>query len=79
LVSRNTRLEALLQARYDLDQAAPADKPARRAYLENMVSEILAGRKGISARDLLAASEDEYRLYSRQRFLESQRRLSRIR
>jgi hypothetical protein len=78
-VSRNPRLEALLQARYDLDQAAPADKPAQRLRLEKLISDLLAGRKGVSARELLAASEDEYRLFCRQRYLESRARLSRLR
>ena len=78
-MSRNPRLEALLQARYDLDQAAPAGKPACRARLEAMIADLLAGHKGTSGRELLAATEDEYREYCRQRFLEAQRRLARLR
>src|SRR5207247_769105 len=65
-VSRNPRLEAFLQARYELDQAAPPEKPASRTRLEAMIKDMLADRKGISARELLAASEDEYREYCRQ-------------
>ena len=78
-MSRNPRLEAFLQARYELDQAAPPDKPACRARLEAMVADMLAGRRGISTHELLAASEDEYRQFCRQRFLESRQRLSRLR
>jgi hypothetical protein len=44
-----------------------------------MVAGMLAGRKGISTRELLAASEDEYRQFCRQRYLESRQRLSRLR
>ena len=78
-MSRNPRLEALLQARYDLDQVAPASKPACRARLEVLISDLLAGHEGTPPRELLAATEDEYREYCRQRFLETQRRLARLR
>jgi len=78
-VARNPKLEAFLEARFELDVAPPGEKAAKRAILHTLAEELLKGFRSVSARELIAITEEAYQEFRKERFLESQRRLSRLR
>lgn len=78
-MSRNPKLEAFLEARFELDAAPPGQKAAKRAILQALAEDLLKGFRSVSVRELTAITEEAYQEFRKQRFLETQRRLSRLR
>ena len=78
-MARNPQLEAYLEARWNLDNCEPSQKPAARTTLENITAAILEGRSGLSQTELAAVTADAYREFCRARRLEIMKKLSRLR
>ncbi len=78
-MSRNPRLEAYLAARWALEQCEPAEKQSRLHDLSRVTAHILQGHPAMSPNELAAITNDAYRDYSRARYQELQKRLSRLR
>jgi hypothetical protein len=80
-MARNPELEAILQARYDLEACEPSQKTERRARLDVLVEATLAkaGRKDLSSRLFMEIIADAYREYKLARKKEEPVRISRIR
>lgn len=65
-MSRNPQIEAIHEARYDLQTCAEKDKPAARAKLYALLEQ--AGSKGrspVSPEDLLDALYEDYKEFRR--------------
>jgi AraC-like DNA-binding protein len=77
-VTRNPKLEAYLEARWDLDQCEPGEKPEKRQALETITADLLQQHRAVSERELAAITADAYRDYCRARRLEAMKRLSRL-
>ena len=56
------QLRALLQARYDIDPALPADRPALQERFDELVEAVLFGTS-ISRNTLLEAISHRYRAF----------------
>jgi len=80
-MSRHPDLEAILQARYDLETCAPHEKTRCRARLEGLMDDALtkAGTKGVSHRDLIQILADAYQEFKRAKRKQERARLSRLR
>jgi hypothetical protein len=80
-MARNPKLEALLVARWEADQCAPAEKPAKLDIVRRLAEQALtdAGSDTGRWRELLAATETEYCAFRAERLKEQRRRLSRLR
>jgi alpha-D-ribose 1-methylphosphonate 5-triphosphate synthase subunit PhnG len=80
-MSRQPELEAILQARYDLETCEPSEKTKRRARLEALMDAALrkAGTKGVSHRDLIQILAEAYQEFKRAKKHEERAKLSRIR
>ncbi len=80
-MGRNPKLEALLAARWDAEQCAPIDKPAKLDLLRCLAQQALSDAGADTGRwhELLAATETEYRAFRAERLKEEMRRLSRLR
>ena len=78
-MTRNPKLEAYLEARWNLDQCEPGEKPRNRKTLEQITAELLELHPGLSERELAAVAGDAYRDYCRAKRLEALKRLSRLR
>jgi hypothetical protein len=63
-MSRNPQIEAIHEARYDLETCAPGATAEMRAKLDRLLAEAIesAGSR-ISPRELLDALYDDYRTY----------------
>jgi hypothetical protein len=80
-MSRNPELEAILQARYELETCDPSQKTERRARLDKLVNAAIAktGRKELSARAFIEITAEAYREFKLARKREERDRLSRLR
>ena len=80
-MARNPELEALLQARYELETCEPSQKTERRVQLEALIQSILAktGNKGLTARTLIEITAEPYREFKLARKKVERARLSRVR
>ena len=80
-MARQPELEAILQARYELETCEPSEKTRRRARLEALTEAALAKAKmrSVSHRDLIQILADEYQEFKRAKKKEERARLSRIR
>jgi hypothetical protein len=80
-MARNPELEAILQARYDLETCEPGEKTGRRALLDALIETALAkaGRKNLSARMFVEITADAYQEYKMARKKAERTRLSRFR
>ena len=65
-MSRHPDLEAILQARYDLENCEPAEKTRRHAHLESLIDRALVKEgKGISHQALIQILADAYQEFKR--------------
>lgn len=65
-MSRNPRIEAIHQARYDRATCAPEEEPACEAKLNKLLDEAIgASRSHTSRRQLLDLLYEDYREYLR--------------
>jgi hypothetical protein len=80
-MARNPELEAILQARYDLETCEPNEKTARRALLDALIETALtkSGRKNLSARMFVEITAEAYQEYKAARRKAERARLSRFR
>lgn len=80
-MARNPELEAILQARYDLETGEPSQKTGRRARLDALIEVALtkAGRKNLSARMFIEITAEAYQEYKLARRKEERARMSRVR
>ncbi|MBI4660023.1 MAG: hypothetical protein HY735_14375 [Verrucomicrobia bacterium] len=80
-MARNPKLEALLVARWEAEQCAPAEKPAKFEVVRRLAEAALieAGRNPTGWRALVAATQSEYWVFRAERLKEQMRRLSRLR
>ena len=80
-MARNPELEAILQARYELETCEPSQKTERRARLDNLIAAALArsGRRDLSARAFIEIIADAYREFKLARKKQERTRISRLR
>jgi hypothetical protein len=80
-MSRNPELEAILQARYDLETAAPGEKTERRAHFEALVAAAVSktGSKLLSHREVIEITAEAYQEFRLAKKKEERLRLSRLR
>lgn len=80
-MSRCPQLEAILEAKYRFEQAAPDEQARLRAELEKLLDESLAGGTGAgtTVRQLEDSLRDVYREFVRVKRREEREKLSRIR
>ena len=78
-VTRNPKLKAYLEARWNLDQCEPGHKPEKRRALEKITADLLEQHSMLSERELAAITGDAYRDYCRARRLDEMKKLSRLR
>ena len=65
-MSRNPQIEALHEARYELETSAPGTKAEARAKLERLAEEaIQRAGSSLSAKALLDALFDDYKTFRR--------------
>ena len=77
-MARNPDLEAILQARYDLETCAPGEKTERRARLDSLIRAIVAktGRKDLSTRAFIEITAGAYQEFKLARKREERSRLA---
>lgn len=80
-MGRNPELEAILQARYELETCEPSQKTERRARLDALIETALAraGRKDLSPRTFIEITAAAYQEFKLARKKEERARLSRLR
>ncbi|GDY18716.1 hypothetical protein LBMAG56_00610 [Verrucomicrobiota bacterium] len=80
-MSRCPKLEAILEAKYRFENAAPGDQARLRSELETLLNEVLAERTGtgMTSRRLEDSLRDVYREFTRAKRREERAKLSRIR
>jgi hypothetical protein len=80
-MARNPELEAILQARYELETCEPSQKTDRRVRLDALIEAALSktGRKNFSPRMFIEITADAYHDYKLARRKEERTRLSRMR
>ncbi|MBM3832916.1 MAG: hypothetical protein FJ403_06525 [Verrucomicrobia bacterium] len=80
-MARNPKLEAILAARWEAEGCTPAEKAPKLAIVKQLVEQALVKARSDTAhwRELLAATESEYRDFRAERLKEQARRLSRMR
>ena len=80
-MSRCPKLEAILEAKYRFENAAPEEQARLRNVLEQLLNEALAGGTGtgITIRQLEDSLRDVYREFIRVKRREEREKLSRIR
>jgi hypothetical protein len=80
-MARNPELEAILQARYDLETSEPSQKAKRRAWLDTLVNAALSktGRKNLSPRLFMEITAEAYHEFKLARRKEERARISRLR
>lgn len=78
---REPELEAILQARYDLETCEPKQKTERRARLETLIEAVLAKSpaKHLTPRDLIEILAKPYQEFKHAKKKEERARLSRLR
>ena len=80
-MSRCPKLEAILEAKYRFENAAPEDQARLRAELEKLLHDALGGGAGTGTtiRQLEDSLRDVYREFVRVKRREEREKLSRIR
>jgi hypothetical protein len=80
-MSRNPELEALLQAKFDLDTCADDQMALYRQRFDELVKQVLAksSRPGVSRERLEESLLEPYREFRRAKIHEERARLSRLR
>jgi hypothetical protein len=80
-MARNPELEAILQARYDLETCEPGQKAECRACLDALILAALtkAGKKDLSPRAFIEVTAAAYQEFKLARKREERARLSRTR
>lgn len=80
-MARNPELEAILQARYELETCEPRQKTERRARLDALIEAALAkaGRQNLSSRTFIEITAEAYREFKLNRRKTERARLSRLR
>ena len=79
-MARNPELEAILLARYELENAEPSQKTERRARLDALLAATMAkaSSKSLSAMALIEITADAYREFKRARKKAGRARRSRL-
>ena len=57
-MTRNPKLEAYLEARWNLDQCEPGDKPDKHRILESLTADLLRQHQAVSEGELAAITAD---------------------
>lgn len=80
-MARNPELEAILQARYELETCEPSQKTECRAKLEALLEAALAkaGNQSLTPRTLVEITAEAYQEYKLGRKKAERKRLSRLR
>lgn len=80
-MARNPELEAILQARYDLETCEPGRKAGCRARLDALIRAALAkaGKRDLSSRAFIEVTAEAYQEFKLARKREERARLSRTR
>ena len=80
-MSRNPELEAILQARYDLETCEPGEKTERRGRLVAVIERALAkaGAKHTTHREFIEIIAEPYQEFRLTKKKEERNRLSRLR
>jgi len=80
-MSRQPELEAILQARYDLESCEPSQKTECRARLNDLIETALAraGTQSVSPRTFIELIAEPYQQFKRAKRQEERARLSRLR
>jgi hypothetical protein len=80
-MARHPELEAILQARYELETCEPHQKTECRARLEALIQAALtkSGRKNLSSRMFIEITAKAYQEYKLARKKQERSRLSRLR
>lgn len=80
-MARNPELEAILQARYDLETCEPGQKAECRARLDAFIQAALtkAGKNDLSPRAFIEVTAEAYQEFKLARKHEERARLSRTR
>lgn len=80
-MARNLELEAILQARYELETCEPSQKTARRARLETLLEAALAeaGNQSLTPRALIEITAEAYQEFKLARKRAERTRLARLR
>ena len=80
-MARNPELEALLQARYELETCEPGRKTERRAKLDAVIEAALAkaGNPSLTPRALIEITAEAYQEFKLARKKAERARLSRLR
>ena len=80
-MSRQPEVDAILQAWYDLENCAPAEKTARLRQFNDLLDQAIlrADIKGVSRNELKELLGDLYRDFKRMKKHEERSRLSRLR
>jgi len=80
-MARNPDLEAILQARYELEICQPSQKTELRAKLDALIEGALVrtGRKDLSPRALIEVTAEAYHEFKLARRKAERARLSRLR
>jgi hypothetical protein len=80
-MARNPELEAILQARYELETCEPGQKTERRAKLDALLEAAVAkaGSKSLTSRALIEITAEAYLEFKLARKKAERARLSRLR
>lgn len=80
-MARNPELEAILQARYELETCEPSHKTKRRAELDALLEAALAktGNRDLTPRALIEITAEPYQRFKLSRRKAERARLSRLR
>ena len=80
-MARNPELEAILQARYELENCEPSQKTERRAKLDALLEAALAkaGSKSLTPRTLIEITAEAYQEFKLARRRAERTRLARLR
>jgi len=80
-MARNPELEAILQARYELETCEPSQKTTRRASLDALLEAALAeaGNQSLTPRALIEITAEAYQEFKLARKRAERTRLSRLR
>lgn len=80
-MARHPELEAILQARYELETCEPSEKTKRRAKLDALLEAALpkTGNRSLTPRALIEITADAYQEFKLARKRAERTRLSRLR
>jgi hypothetical protein len=78
-MSRNPELEALLQAKFDMDTCGDDQIAIHRQRFESLLAQALSKTSGVTREAVEESLREPYREYRRARIKEERTRLSRLR